>query len=855
MPKHGQTFYWAVRAFFFLITSAHAALPDLTIDTEAVAPKRFLAAKGRKALLEGYASQSLEGWIYPFQIFDDFHVYFEKSSGGRVGGSGLLRRVIYRPQSITRIYAAQDFTVEETLFVPVNEPGILILYKVHGGSPVEITVEFRPVLDLMWPAGVGGQDASWLPARNAFQLAETTGRFHALIGSPETIRHSDANQYREPWNGRRTLALTMQTAGTAKFAIALDMDGRYNGEGTFTKLLNSTGLLLDEAETHYKKLQQSLLTLQTPDERVNQAFAWAEIAMEQAMACNPDLGCGLVGGYGPSRDTRRPQYAWFFAGDGLTVLDGLAAVGERSILNDEYRFLSRYQNARTGMMWHEISQSATFLDWFTKLPYAFVHVDISPQYLSQFRRTLAWTGDKKMLREQWPSLQSAYRYSASLISEKDGLPRIPADKSGANEQNRLSEELSLATAWTSAATAYGEMADLAGEPDAGKGAHERADRARASLPRRYWNEQNQYFITGFLQNGSPLPQIMSSPIGTILQKTFPDQYNEKALDFLSAPSFLTDWGIRSIPANDEHFEAASYAGGSIWPVGTGAAARAFFENHRSLTAIPLWRSLVEESFTDSPGHLDEVYSGRTFRELDVSVPEQSWSSSALVTATLSGVLGIEPDALNRKITIAPHLPPSWTWVAVDLLRIGETTLHFHLRRSLIQTELEITAEGPPITLTFEPEIPLGSTNLRATRNGQTLPVVRFSNAQDTHAHTKIKLEGKARVAVHYTGGVTPEVEWHPPAIGEASRNLHIRRATWNGQTYAVDAAVAQGTCPSLLFHATARPIAVGGGTISGGNENSFTLRVPGKNATCGGTPGTYRDIHLEVQFAVPAVTK
>lgn len=364
-------------ALLLLIVSARTAFPDLTIDTDAVAPKRFLAAKGHKALLEGYASQSLEGWIYPFQIFDSFEVSFEKNGGGRVPGPSLLRRIIYRPQSVTRVYAAQDFTVEETLFVSLDEPGILILYEVHGGTPVEITAEFHPVLDLMWPAGIGGQDASWIPSLNAFQLAETTGRFHGLIGSPQTVHHSDANQYREPWNPRRILMLTMRTADSAKLAIALDMPGHYNGQSTFRNLLNNAGSLLQEAQAHYEKLQSSLLSLRTPDEKVNNAFAWAEIAMEQAMACAPDLGCGLVGGYGPSRDTRRPQYAWFFAGDGLTVLDGLAAVGERTLVKDEYQFLSRYQNKQTGMMWHEISQSAPFLDWFEKLPYAFAHVDLS----------------------------------------------------------------------------------------------------------------------------------------------------------------------------------------------------------------------------------------------------------------------------------------------------------------------------------------------------------------------------------------------------------------------------------------------------------------------------------------------
>ena len=282
-----------------------------------------------------------------------------------------------------------------------------------------------------------------------------------------------------------------------------------------------------------------------------------------------------------------------------------------------------------------------------------------------------------------------------------------------------------------------------------------------------------------------------------------------------------------------------------------ASGRSFFENHRPLIAIPLWRSLVEESFTDSPGHVDEVYSGSFFRELDVSVPEQSWSSSALVTATLSGLLGIEPDALHHRITMAPHLPPSWNRIGVNRLRVGETTLDFRLGRSLTQTELEITAEGPPLHFIFEPEIPLGSENLRATVNRQTFPVKRLSNAQDTHAHVELNLSGKARISVRYTGGFTPEVEWQPPAMGEESRNPRLRRARWSGLTYAADLAVAQGACPSLLLHTTARPIAVQGGTMVERSPELLAIRMPQNAATCHGTPGTYQEIHLEVRFAPP----
>ena len=55
------------------------------------------------------------------------------------------------------------------------------------------------------------------------------------------------------------------------------------------------------ALTHYATLAENALRIVTPDETVNKNLAWAEVALDQARVCNPDLGCGSVGGYGPSR--------------------------------------------------------------------------------------------------------------------------------------------------------------------------------------------------------------------------------------------------------------------------------------------------------------------------------------------------------------------------------------------------------------------------------------------------------------------------------------------------------------------------------------------------------------------------
>jgi hypothetical protein len=45
-------------------------------------------------------------------------------------------------------------------------------------------------------------------------------------------------------------------------------------------------------------------------------------------------------------------------------------------------FKLRNQDRKTGMIWHELSQSAGFIDWTGKYPCMFVHVDVTFQFLA-----------------------------------------------------------------------------------------------------------------------------------------------------------------------------------------------------------------------------------------------------------------------------------------------------------------------------------------------------------------------------------------------------------------------------------------------------------------------------------------
>lgn len=123
------------------------------------------------------------------------------------------------------------------------------------------------------------------------------------------------------------------------------------------------------------------------------------MALDQAWVCAPDLGCGEVAGYGPSRPKRRPQCAWYFAGDGLVAVEGLLATQNHARAREELAFIARRQNPKNDMIWHELSLSAPLIDWEKNYPYMLVHVDITLQYLSILEDYVETTGDHAFLRE------------------------------------------------------------------------------------------------------------------------------------------------------------------------------------------------------------------------------------------------------------------------------------------------------------------------------------------------------------------------------------------------------------------------------------------------------------------------
>ena len=294
-----------------------------------------------------------------------------------------------------------------------------------------------------------------------------------------------------------------------------------------------------------------------------------------------------------------------------------------------------------------------------------------------------------------------------------------------------------------------------------------------------WDAQRGFWLGGHTADGAPVHEQRPDAARVLLQGVFSPQQIDTALDRIAGPNFQTDWGVRSLASDDPDYDPNPYGQGSVWALGTSGVAGAFWGAHRPQTAWAAWHGLLAWATLDSPGRLHEVVAGDLFHPEIESVPEQTWSSAGLMTGAVGGLLGLERHALDGALTFAPHLPADWGEVSVRRLRVGASRLDLRMTQDTQAVTLDVRNDGPPVTLAFVPEIPLGARLIDAEVDGALARVAIERHAQDQHARLSVRVgPGGAHIRIRYAGGVRIAPLVTPLEAGDRSRNMKVATARW-----------------------------------------------------------------------------
>jgi hypothetical protein len=98
--------------------------------------------------------------------------------------------------------------------------------------------------------------------------------------------------------------------------------------------------------------------------------------------------------------------------------------------------------------------------------------------------------------------------------------------------------------------------------------------------------------------------------------------------------------------------------------------------------------------------MHEVMSGSFFTPQRESVPEQTWSSSAFLSAAIHGMLGLESDGRKNVLHFEPKVPASWQSFQVEHVRVGNSIVGLNWHSENGHFTLDLQNVGPMFHLNW-----------------------------------------------------------------------------------------------------------------------------------------------------------
>ena len=667
---------------------------------QAVQPQHPFTVTGSTGAILGLQNGSVELWALPTKVFSNLHLTAELAGYPvPIDLNAAAAAIDVQPDHSTITYSHAAITVRQHMFVPAGDgnpaKGAILFFEIESILPAVLTISMEPSMVQQWPAPTFGRPSmNWIPmgSGGVFVLSTDNPENFGMVGMPNAAPGVMA-PYQE-----RPQALPLQfkvhfdpKADQGRFfplIAEVSQPGERSSAAAVAAMqarLVATASALPEiyrqTRAYYDHFFDQRLSVHTPDSHFDAALRWAEIAIEQSKVRTGDE-VGLVAGWYPSFDSTRPGFGWYFGRDTLWSLYAVNSYGDRALAKQALEFLAKRQRA-DGKMMHEFSLTAGMLhgdlNW-SKLGYEYAAADATPLFIMAVADYVRTTGDLEFLRAHWDGVKKAYAFDRAHDSDGDGVydnsegtgwveawpPKMPH------------QEIYLASLDQTSSAAVAELARLMQDEAVASDATKQAAHI-GEVVAGYRQSDGSYAFSrnsdgSYDKTLTVFPSVGLWSAGASLPKP------ETMLSSWASHDFATDWGVRSVSDKAAVFDPISYHQGSVWPLFTGWASLAQYRGGRPLAGYAALMRNLDLTWTQDPGFVTEVISGRFFQPLGRSSAHQLWSSAMVLTPAIRGLFGVEADAVHRTLRLQPHLPAGWDSAEVSNVRVGDDLYSVTLKR-------------------------------------------------------------------------------------------------------------------------------------------------------------------------------
>jgi glycogen debranching enzyme len=229
-----------------------------------------------------------------------------------------------------------------------------------------------------------------------------------------------------------------------------------------------------------------------------------------------------------------------------------------------------------------------------------------------------------------------------------------------------------------------------------------ADRLAEAIEERFWWEAEGCYYLGLDGRKLPIESVASNQGHLLWAHAITGERAARVVTRLLEADMWSGWGVRTLSAAHVAYNPLSYQLGSIWPHDNAILAHGFCRYGHGAEGGQIARALFDAAGRFQYRRLPEVYGGLARDEgsfpvqyLGANVP-QAWASGAVIHL-LRALLGLEPDAANKRLVLRPALPDWLDEIELTNLRVGDASVDLRVTRNNVSVEhqngdLDVSAE-------------------------------------------------------------------------------------------------------------------------------------------------------------------
>jgi glycogen debranching enzyme len=685
-----------------------SALPSIHRDA---IPQLPFSVVGPRGAVLGQQDGTSEVWLFPWKIFSNLRLSVSMQDYAvPIEVNPHAASIDMQPDETTITYSHANFTIRQIMLAPKSgSTGALVFFQFEAIRPMAVTFSFHADMQRMWPAESPDRPSpEWVASSggSGFYILHLNTPEHAAALAIPAAESGILPPYQEraaPWPLQFVVHFDpKQDAGKLypllmTFADSPETTTKSAFAASLAQLDAHAQSIFAANQAYYSGFLAQHTSIETPDPHLDDAFSWAETAIDQLRVETP-IGSGhqaLTAGFYGSGDAARPGFGWFFGRDALWTLYAIDSYGDFNTTKEEIQFLIDHQRA-DGKIMHEWSQTANLVDW-ASLPYQWAAADSTPLFLMAVSDYLRVSGDTAFVASIWPSLQRAWTFETSHDTDGDGI-YDNAQGTGWVESwvpSMPLQEIYLATLDEQASLAFAHLANAAGHADLASAATQRAQHIAPVIEQEYYLPDPQNYAFSW-NAGQRDTSATIYPSVAWWDGDFHLNHPESMLERWASSEFSTDWGTRDLSDRTSFYDPISYHQGSVWPLFTGWVSLAEYRTGHPLSAYTHLMQNANLTWAQDPGDVTELLSGQYYQVLGRSTAHQLWSSAMVISPILRGLFGLAWDDASDTLTVTPNLPATWDRAAIRRIPFGTRTVDLTFRRE--GRELLVQASDPAVHL-------------------------------------------------------------------------------------------------------------------------------------------------------------